>query len=103
MNTIDWPTIQFEEEPIRQLDVRPEVNPLEVIEEKYSRIARRIQLLWGSQELADQFNRWIFVDQAGRQGFPKSVSEALIQLSNRHEEETKLIGTIIKRDFPDRW
>jgi hypothetical protein len=78
-------------------------DPLAVIKKAYPRIHKRIVLLWGSQELADQFNRWIFTDQEGRKGFSTLVGTAILNLSIEHERTTHLQGAVVSRKFKDRW
>jgi hypothetical protein len=102
MSIDSWPELEIQV-PLREIEIKPRVDPLDLLSERYPRIAWRIKALWNSQELADQFNRWVFTDQEGRSGFSQEVIEALIELSNEHCAETGFVGATVKRDFPDRW
>lgn len=107
---MDWtPPAGFEETAPSELhDTVPmplhaEQDPLSVLREKYPRIHRRIVLDWGTQQLADQFNRWIFTDQDGREGFSNEVGTALLNLSIAHERQFHLEGAVFHGGKKDKW
>ena len=76
---------------------------MEVLQEGYPRIAKQIELLWGTRELQERFTHWIVTDHEGRQGWPVEVTAALIQLSNMHAERFSFDGEIKWGGKPDRW
>lgn len=78
------------------MEVTPKEEALEVLRQsRYSRIASRIELMWGTDELCTYFKELIISDRDTRQGFPNDIFHAILKLSNLNDG----IGTleIIKR------
>lgn len=100
---VDWPEITGFEDTERSVLEDQIEDPMSVILQEYPRIHNRIVLLWGSQELADQLNRWLFVDQDGRRGFSKRVGTALLSIAITHERIFNVHGSVVKRSFKDVW
>jgi hypothetical protein len=69
---------------------------LSIIEDSgYTRIATKINFMWGAPELDTYFKELIISDREGRQGFSTEVFEALVKLSNIHNGISDL--RIVKR------
>lgn len=59
---------------------------LEVLRQsRYSRIASRIELMWGTDELSTYFKELIISDRETRQGFPNDIFHAILKLSNLND------------------
>lgn len=69
----------------------------------YPRIARQIELLWGTEDLQHRFTRWLLTDQEGRRGWPPEASEALIELEDQHARIFKIESEPVWGGKPDRW
>jgi hypothetical protein len=54
------------------------------IEEKFPRIAEQITLLWGFPEMEKYFEKIMYDDRGGREGFPADVMSELVFLGILH-------------------
>lgn len=71
--------------PPREAERRPvDTPPLVVIREHYPRIAKAIELMWGTREMDAYFSRLVVDDRNGRAGFPAPVLAAILKLSADH-------------------
>lgn len=73
------------------------------IQQSYPRVAQKISLMWGSQELQNAFVRWILTDQEGRQGWPRNVYSALFTLANEHAAKFNLEAVPVWTEHRDKW
>ena len=55
-----------------------------VVWEQFPRIAEKISLMWGYPELQRYLSKIICDERGGRQGFPKPVLAALMEIYRRH-------------------
>ena len=76
------------------------IPPRQVIGERFPRILEKIELIWGSIELHDYFERTLFVERSNRQGFPQDVMKALGEIHAEHSQLLKSRG-LIKDDLWD--
>ena len=59
-----------------------------LLSERYSRILKRVELLWGSKEANDYFDSLILgdsEDRSSRQGFPGEILKEIIHLKHVHD------------------
>lgn len=71
--------------PPREADrEQTETPPLVVIREHYPRIAKAIELMWGTREMDTYFSKLVVDDRDGRAGFPQPVLAAILKLSADH-------------------
>jgi hypothetical protein len=82
---------------------------LSAIEEKFPRIAEQITLLWGHPEMEKFFEKLMYDDRGGREGFPEDVMSELVFLGFIHAraystQQTKTRyanrGNAFDLDFP---
>lgn len=66
-----------------------ETPPLFIIREQYPRIAKAIELMWGTKEMDMYFSRLIVNDRHDRAGFPRAVMAAVLKLSAEHARRFK--------------
>jgi hypothetical protein len=71
-----------------------EEHPFIVIERGYPRVAKAIEMTWGHRELDDYLQKLIVADRGGREGFPKPVMVALMQLSKQHSAQFHFAPTV---------
>ncbi len=57
---------------------------LSIIWEQYPRIGEKISVMWGYVELQNYLSTIILDERGDRQGFPKSVLAALMEVHQRH-------------------
>lgn len=57
---------------------------LSIIWEQYPRIGEKISVMWGYVELQNYLSTIILDERGDRQGFPKSVLAALMEVHKRH-------------------
>lgn len=98
--TINW-DIQLnfnlpEANEIKKVEIPPPppVPPRTVIGDSYPKILHRIELLWGTIELHNYLEQTLFTDRSNRQGFPRSVMQALGEIHHEHMRILKLKGVI---------
>ena len=74
----------------------------ELLKSKFPRILQDIDLLWGSQECHDKMTKFLWADSTNRQGFEKTVLDAINVLYNEH---IRLFGfkKAIKTEKRDVW
>lgn len=56
-----------------------------LIQARFSKIAEKITLMWGTVGLHGYLTKTIFDERGGRQGFPLPVVSALMRLSEYHD------------------
>ena len=66
-----------------------ETPPLFIIRGHYPKIAKAIELMWGTMEMDAYFNRLIVNDRVTRAGFPREVMAAILKLSADHTKRFK--------------
>ena len=59
---------------------------LSIIWEQFPRIGEKISLMWGYVELQKYLGNIILDDRGDRDGFPKPVLDALVEIHRRHAE-----------------
>ena len=94
MNKMESTVIRFpslDNSPLWAEDVvvhRPvekeQTPPLQIIRDSYPRIAKAIELMWGTQEMDLYFSRLVMNDRDDRAGFPPTVLAAILKLSADH-------------------
>lgn len=57
---------------------------LSIVWEQFPRIGEKISLMWGYVELQNYLSTIILDERGGRQGFPKPVLAALMEIHKRH-------------------
>jgi hypothetical protein len=57
---------------------------LSIIWEQFPRIGEKISMMWGYVELQNYLSTIIVDERGGRQGFPKPVLAALMEIHTRH-------------------
>jgi hypothetical protein len=57
---------------------------LSIIWEQFPRIGEKISLMWGYIELQKYLSSIILDERGGRDGFPKPVLAALVEIHRRH-------------------
>jgi hypothetical protein len=62
-----------------------------LIQQQFPKVAEKIALMWGTSGLQDYFNKTIFDERGGRQGFPMPIVSALMRL---HEYHSTLIPSV---------
>lgn len=67
------------------------VLSLNVITEGYPRIARAIELMWGSPDMDDYFRALVIDDRRDRSGFPQEILGAILKLSVEHGKRFKFV------------
>jgi len=70
----------------REYPKAPPYQPLPVVERHYPRIAQAIRQLWGTPEMDRFFNRMLIDERGNRAGFPSEVVQALLALSQLHQQ-----------------
>lgn len=83
--------------PSHEANCEASVPPLVVIREHYPRIAKAIELMWGSHEMDLYFARLVVDDRHDRAGFPKPVLAAILKLSADHAKRFRF-GAADKQD-----
>ena len=66
-----------------------ETPPLFIIRAQYPRVAKAIELMWGSKEMDTYFNRLVVNERGDRAGFPRDVMAAILKLSADHAKRFK--------------
>lgn len=66
-----------------------ETPPLFIIRDHYPRIAKAVELMWGTKEMDTYFSRLIVNDRSDRAGFPQAVMTAILRLSADHAKRFK--------------
>jgi len=86
----------LEDSPLWADDFRPqaeavkeETPPLFIIRDQYPRIAKAIELMWGSREMDTYFYQLIVNKRNDRAGFPRDVMAAILRLSSDHTQRFK--------------
>ena len=71
-----------------------ETPPLFIIRDKFPRVAKAIELMWGTPEMDTYFSRLVVNEQgrADREGFPKDVMAAILKLSADHVRRFKFVN-----------
>lgn len=64
-----------------------EVPPMDIVRTHFPRIAKTIEMTWGSRELEGYLARLVISDREARQGFPPVVLEALLKVSRQHAQQ----------------
>jgi hypothetical protein len=77
-----------------------ETPPLFIIRDKYPRIAKAIELMWGAPEMDSYFSQLIVNERNDRAGFPREVMAAILKLSADHTQRFKFDQ---KKTFSDSW
>ena len=77
---------------------REETPPLFIIREQYPRIAKAIELMWGTREMDTYFSRLIVNERNDRAGFPRDVMAAILKLSADHAKRFKFDQQEIMND-----
>ena len=80
---------------------KEETPPLFIIRDKSPRIARAIELMWGTREMDVYFNRLVVNDdndRIRREGFPREVMAAILKLSADHARRFKFKHKEAKAD-----
>lgn len=68
------------------MEITSKEGALEVLRQsRYSRIASRIELMWGTDELCTYFKELIISDRDTRRGFPNDIFHAILKLSNLND------------------
>jgi hypothetical protein len=67
--------------PVMPADLPPNAA---IIWEQFPRIAEKISLMWGYPELQKYLSDIICDERGGRQGFPKPVLAALMEIHRHH-------------------
>lgn len=80
--------------PVLPADLKP---GFELIQGQFPKVGDKIALMWGTVGLQDYLTKIIFDERGGRQGFPKPVISALMQLHEYHDT------LIPKLDSKDTW
>ena len=57
---------------------------LSIIREQFPRIGEKISLMWGYVELQKHLSSIILDERGNRDGFPKPVLDALVEIHRRH-------------------
>lgn len=70
-----------------------EVPPMDIVRAHFPRIAKTIEMTWGSRELEGYLARLVISDREGRQGFPPVVLGALLKISSQHAREFSFTDT----------
>lgn len=55
-----------------------------LIHEQFPKVGDKIALMWGTARLQEYFNKTIFDERGGRQGFPMPIVSALMRLYEYH-------------------
>lgn len=72
---------------------------LSIVNEKFERIGKTIELFWGHKEFPEYVNRLLSDNTAVRKGFPSDVLMALISLQSLHDK----MFPEHRIDEPDNW
>ena len=83
---IPFPELHGDDEigrPVRKA-APVEQHPFIVIQRDFPRVAEAIEMMWGSPELDNYFEKLIVADRGDREGFPKPVLAALLSLFRQH-------------------
>lgn len=84
-----WTTVRYGR-PTRPPPGPPvidEVPPLDIVRERFPRIAKAIELMWGTRELESYLGKLIITERENREGFPPDVLSALLRISRQHAQE----------------
>ncbi len=76
---------QYSLEEIQRKMLEDRRRFMTVIEDKYPRIYCRIMDGWGTRQLHEDLVRMLITDTTGRQGFPKEIGDALMQIHMIHQ------------------
>jgi hypothetical protein len=65
------------------------IPPLLVIQEHHPRIAKVVEMLWGTREMDEYFRQLVIDDRRDRIGFPPEILTAILRLSADHASRFK--------------
>lgn len=89
-------------------DTMTRAQHMKAVKDRYPRLGRKIDLMWGTQGMQDMFTKWLLTDNTNvhgqpRRGFPKDVRTSLMTLASVHQHEFKT-ESVAHWDWPaDRW
>lgn len=84
--SLDDSPLWAEDATVRRPVAKEETPPLLIIRGSYPRIAKSIELMWGTQEMDLYFSRLVMNDRDDRAGFPPAVLAAILKLSADHSK-----------------
>lgn len=84
--SLDDSPLWAEDATVRRPVAKEETPPLLIIRGSYPRIAKAIELMWGTQEMDLYFSRLVMNDRDDRAGFPPAVLAAILKLSADHSK-----------------